>query len=125
MTTGTNHSSSQNGNYVNPPRVKRQFRDPYGDWWDKQERRNYGEPLHEDNDVLTIFSPEEYTHVTGRQALARLGIFILAVVGLATGVSYVYPDKPSAPRTFPGGLEEELGGKQGVIARKPGEDKEW
>lgn len=31
--------------------------------WDPQERRNYGEPVHEDNDILGIFSPEEYTHV--------------------------------------------------------------
>jgi len=35
----------QNGGYVNPVPEKRQFRDPYGDWWDKQERRNYGEPV--------------------------------------------------------------------------------
>lgn len=32
--------------------------------WDKQERRNYGETVHEDNDILGIFTPEEYTHVT-------------------------------------------------------------
>lgn len=31
--------------------------------WDPQERRNYGEPIHEDNDILGIFTPEEYTHV--------------------------------------------------------------
>lgn len=35
----------QNGGYVNPPREKRQFRDPYADWWDKQGRRNFGEPV--------------------------------------------------------------------------------
>lgn len=35
----------QNGGYVNPPPQKRQLRDPYGDWWDKQGRRNYGEPV--------------------------------------------------------------------------------
>lgn len=32
--------------------------------WDPQERRNYGEPVHEDNDILGIFSPEVYTHFT-------------------------------------------------------------
>ena len=42
--------------------MKRQFRDPYADWWDPQERRNYGEAVHEDNDVLGVFSPEAYTH---------------------------------------------------------------
>ena len=35
----------QNGGYVNPAREKRQFRDPYGEWWDKQERRNFGEAV--------------------------------------------------------------------------------
>jgi len=59
----------QNGNYPDPNTtsalpVKRQFRDPYADWWDPQERRNYGEPVHEDNDILGIFSPDEYTHFT-------------------------------------------------------------
>ncbi|KAK0841969.1 hypothetical protein LTR03_009601 [Friedmanniomyces endolithicus] len=83
-----------NGNYPNPSLtsalpIKRQFRDPYGDWWDKQERRNYGEPLHEDNDILGIFSPHEYTHVTPAWGLVQI---------------------VSAPRTFPDGLEKELGG---------------
>ena len=32
--------------------------------WDPIERRNYGEPVHEDNDILGIFSPDVYSHVT-------------------------------------------------------------
>ena len=57
----------QNGNYPDPSTtsdlpLKRQFRDPYADWWDKQEMRNYGETVHEDNDILGVFSPFEYTH---------------------------------------------------------------
>ena len=35
----------QNGGYVNPAAEKRQFRDPYAEWWDPQERRNFGEPV--------------------------------------------------------------------------------
>lgn len=47
---------AMNGNYPDPSAtsalaLKRQFRDPYGGpdgpWWDPQERRNYGEPVHE------------------------------------------------------------------------------
>lgn len=58
---------NMNGNYPDPTLIsalpiKRQFRDPYAGWWDPQERRNYGEPVHEDNDVLGMFSPEAYTH---------------------------------------------------------------
>ena len=72
----------QNGGYVNPPPIKRQFRDPNGDWWDKQQRRNYGEPVHEDNDILGLFSPEEYTHTKPATAFFQIGCFITAVFGL-------------------------------------------
>lgn len=95
---------------MNPPAQKRQFRDPYGDWWDKQERRNYGEPVHEDNDILGMFSPEEYTHVKPGKAFLQLGCFAATVLGFCGVASLYYPDKPSAPRTFPGGLSTELGG---------------
>lgn len=100
----------KNGGYINPPRVKRQFRDPYADWWDKQERRNYGEPVHEDNDILGMFSPEEYTHQKPGTAALQLGGFIVSVLGLCTVVGMMYPDKQSYPREFEGGLEKELGG---------------
>lgn len=102
--------SYQNGGYVNPPPEKRQFRDPYADWWDKQERRNYGEPVHEDNDILGMFSPEEYTHFTSGKAFFLLGCFAASLGALCWVVSKNYPDKPSVPRRFPGGLDRELGG---------------
>ncbi|KAF4635188.1 hypothetical protein G7Y89_g2914 [Cudoniella acicularis] len=106
-----------NGGYDNPPPVKRQFRDPHADWWDKQERRNYGEPVHEDNDILGMFSPEEYTHVKPGKGLFQLGCFVAAVFTLCGVVGVYYPDKPSAPREFEGGLEKELGGPNAVPAR--------
>ncbi|EYE94156.1 uncharacterized protein EURHEDRAFT_413376 [Aspergillus ruber CBS 135680] len=112
----------QNGNYQNPPRVKRQFRDPYGGWWDQQERRNFGEPVHEENEILGIFSPEQYTHVTPRKGLFQIGCFIAAVFGLSAVVAQFYPDKPSVPQTFPDGLEKELGGAHAAPARKPGQE---
>ncbi|PYH86956.1 NADH:ubiquinone oxidoreductase kd subunit [Aspergillus uvarum CBS 121591] len=112
----------QNGNYQNPPRMKRAFRDPYGDWWDKQERRNFGEPVHEENEILGVFSPEQYTHVTSGKGILQIGAFIVAFLGLCGTVSLFYPDKPSVPRTFPDGLEKELGGPRAVPARKSGED---
>ncbi|GES57804.1 NADH:ubiquinone oxidoreductase kD subunit [Aspergillus terreus] len=112
----------QNGGYQNPPRVKRAFRDPYGDWWDKQERRNFGEPVHEENEILGVFSPEQYTHVTARKGLFQLGAFVVTFLGLCGVVSLYYPDKPSAPKTYPDGLEKELGGAHAVPARKSGQD---
>jgi len=99
--------------------VKRQFRDPYGDWWDKQERRNYGEPVHEDNDILGMFSPEEYTHVTPGTAIFQLGCFVGAVLGLCGVVSMFYPDTPTVPREFEDGLERELGGPGALRVRSP------
>ena len=99
---------------MNPPRIKRQFRDPHADWWDKQERRNFGEPLHEDNDILGIFSPEEYTHFTPGQSFLFIGMFAAAIGALAFVVSQTYPDRPAVPREFPGGLEAELGGPYAV-----------
>ncbi|KAL8670171.1 MAG: hypothetical protein Q9168_005268 [Polycauliona sp. 1 TL-2023] len=106
-----------NGGYINPPAEKRQFRDPYADWWDKQERRNFGEPVHEDNDIMGVFSPHEYTHFTPRKGFFLLGCWITTVLGLCGVVSVYYPDRPSAPRTFAGGLDRELGGKGAVPAR--------
>ncbi|CRG91521.1 NADH dehydrogenase (ubiquinone) 1 beta subcomplex 8 [Talaromyces islandicus] len=111
-----------NGNYPNPPAIKRQFRDPNGQWWDKQERRNFGEPIHEDNDILGVFSPEQYNHVTSKKAFLSIGTFVAGFLGFCGLVSMYYPDKPSTPRTFPNGLEKELGGTEAVPARKAGED---
>ncbi|KAF2470929.1 uncharacterized protein BDR25DRAFT_261189 [Lindgomyces ingoldianus] len=113
---------NMNGGYLNPPPIKRQFRDPYGDWWDKQERRNFGEPVHEDNDILGIFSTYEYTHFTAGWGGVLLGTFVAAVVGLAGAVSLVYPDKISVPKTYEGGLEAELGGPRAVRAAKEGDE---
>ncbi|KAH9902342.1 hypothetical protein F4778DRAFT_737278 [Xylariomycetidae sp. FL2044] len=111
----------QNGGYVNPPRVKRQFRDPHANWWDKQERRNYGEPVHEDHDVLGMFSPYEYTWISSGKGLFQIGIFVATTVGLCWVVGRLYPDKPSYPREFEGGLERELGGAGALRARAPGD----
>ncbi|KAL8713216.1 MAG: hypothetical protein Q9220_002737 [cf. Caloplaca sp. 1 TL-2023] len=112
----------QNGGYTNPPPQKRQFRDPYGDWWDKQERRNFGEPVHEDQDILGMFSPHEYTHFTAGKGFFLLGCFAATVLGLCGVVRVYYPDRPSAPRTFPGGLDRELGGEGVLLA--PSDDVE-
>lgn len=107
----------QNGGYQNPPRVKRQFRDPYGGWWDQQEKRNFGEPVHEENEILGVFSPEQYTHVTSRKGFFHLGVFVATFLGLCGVVSLYYPDKPSVPKTYPDGLEKELGGPNAVPVR--------
>ncbi|TKA33114.1 hypothetical protein B0A50_00667 [Salinomyces thailandicus] len=124
---GGNEDPNLNGNYPDPNLtsalpVKRQFRDPYAQWWDPQERRNYGEPVHEDNDVLGIFSPEAYTHFSTGWGAVLMGTFIAAVGTLCLAVNQYYPDRPSMPRTYPGGLETELGGPKAVRAAMTEDD---
>ncbi|KAK4693599.1 NADH dehydrogenase (ubiquinone) 1 beta subcomplex subunit 8, partial [Lecanoromycetidae sp. Uapishka_2] len=106
---------NMNGGYINPPRIPRQFRDPYADWWDKQERRNYGEPVHEDNDILGMFSPEEYTHFKPAWGFVLIGTFVATFMGLVGVVSMYYPDRPTVDRGFEGGLDRELGGEGAVL----------
>ena len=106
--------SSQNGGYINPPAIKRQHRDPHADWWDPQERRNFGEPIHEDNDVLGMFSPYDYTWTTTGPGLIMIGTFVATVLGVSGLVYLNYPDKVAYPREFEGGLQRELGGPGAV-----------
>lgn len=95
--------------------MKRSLRDPYGGWWDAQEKRNFGEPVHDDNEVLAVFSPEQYNHVSSRKGFFHLGVFVVTFLGLCGVVSLYYPDKPSAPKTYADGLEKELGGDHAVL----------
>lgn len=104
----------QNGGYINPPEIKRQFRDPHADWWDKQERRNYGEPVHENHDQLGMFTPHDYTWVSPAKGLFQMACFVATFLGLCYTVRAFYPDKKSYPREFEGGLERELGGAGAV-----------
>lgn len=132
---------AQNGGYVNPAPEKRQFRDPYGDWWDKQERRNFGEPVcsgcfpadsvwhesganawgqaHEDNDILGRFTPEEYTWTTPGKGFFQLGCAVAAIFSLMGAVYTFYPGRPAVPRTFPHGLEKALGGPGALSVLHP------
>lgn len=90
--------------------MKRSFRDPYGGWWDAQEKRNFGEPVHEENEILGVFSPEQYTHVSAGKGFFHLGCFVVAFLSVCGVVSLYYPDKPSVPKAYVDGLEKELGG---------------
>lgn len=103
---------------MNPPAISRQKRDPYGDWWDKQERRNYGEPLHEDNDILGVFAPENYDFYTSPQIFALWGCAISVFAACWYTVYLYYPDRPAVDRGFEGGLDRELGGRGTMIVRR-------
>ena len=61
-----------------------------------------------------MFSLYEYTHYKPGKGFFLIGCFIASFGVLLGVVSLYYPDKPSVPRTFPGGLETELGGPNTV-----------
>lgn len=44
-----------------------------------------------------------------------IGTFCAVAAGLVFATSFVYPDKISAPKTYPDGLEAELGGKGALL----------
>ncbi|KAG7112750.1 hypothetical protein HYQ45_017125 [Verticillium longisporum] len=111
-----------NGGYVNPPFIKRQHRDPYGNWWDKQERRNFGEPIHEDHDLLGIFSPYEYTWTTAGPGALMIGTFVATFLVVVGAIYVTYPDRPTFPREFENGLQRELGGASALRARQEGDE---
>lgn len=48
--------------------------------------------------------------MTGRMGMAMWGLFLACVGGLSFAVYSTYPDRPSAPKEYPDGLEAELGG---------------
>jgi NADH dehydrogenase (ubiquinone) 1 beta subcomplex subunit 8 len=67
--------------------------------------------------VLGIFALEEYTHMTPARGFLLWGGFISVVLGLSLLVQANYPDRPSAPKEYPDGLEAELGGKGSLRVR--------
>jgi len=71
--------------------------------------------VHEDNDILGIFSTEVYNHATPGHAALLFGTFVAAILGLCAAVYPFYPDTPAVPRTFGDGLEVELGGTRALL----------
>lgn len=57
-----------------------------------------------------MFTPYEYTWIAPGKGLLQIGAFIVTVFGVLFVIKSVYPDRPSYPREFEGGLQKELGG---------------
>lgn len=66
--------------------------------------------MHEDHDILGMFSPYEYTWIGTGKGLAQIGAFVAVFCSVLYVVKLSYPDRRSYPREFEGGLEKELGG---------------
>ncbi|EJU04922.1 hypothetical protein DACRYDRAFT_20508 [Dacryopinax primogenitus] len=101
----------QLGDYPQLPAVSRQWRQPGDQWWDKQDRRNFGEPVHEQDEVLTVWAPDVYP-VSGPSAIFQFSMACLVFTAFGVILSFVRPDRPAVPREYPyNGLAEHLGGE--------------
>lgn len=72
--------------------------------------------MHEDHDILGMFSTYEYTWITAGKGLMQLGIAVGVFLTLCYAVKLTYPDRVSYPREFEDGLERELGGRGAMRA---------
>jgi hypothetical protein len=60
----------------------------------------------------------EYKHIKPGKGALQLLAFAGTVYGLYVASSFVYPDRPSAPKEYEGGLDKELGGEGAVPVSK-------
>jgi len=97
----------------NVPEVNRQnmTETPVQPYYDTQNRRYFGEPLSEEDEMLGVFSYDVHNHVTLGFALKWFFGFAALFAGSCYMITYAWPGKITAPRTYPyNGLEKELGG---------------
>ena len=73
--------------------------------------------MQEDNDILGMFTPEDYNFYTAPQAFGLIGCFVAAFLGLCMTVRRYYPDRVAVDRGFEGGLDRELGGPGALLVR--------
>ncbi|RXK36922.1 hypothetical protein M231_05824 [Tremella mesenterica] len=108
--------------YPQLPYVSLQSRSPFG-WWDQQERKNFGEVVHEEEDRLGMWGPDVH-RISGGSALMQLGLAFSLIGLFAYGLSITRPQRPVAQRTYSyGGLAVELGGNAIARAEEDGMDE--
>ncbi|OMJ18344.1 NADH dehydrogenase [ubiquinone] 1 beta subcomplex subunit 8, mitochondrial [Smittium culicis] len=101
---------AQIGDYPNLPWIKAEEKTPYG-WWDRQNRRNFGEVVHEHEDILGMQSNSVYYHPPWSKVLLQWVGFVSLLAGGAFLVYYIVPPPVAVPKFYPfNGLEKEMGG---------------
>ncbi|KAL4064411.1 hypothetical protein V8B97DRAFT_2006505 [Scleroderma yunnanense] len=113
-----NEPDPQLAGYPELPWLSNQALPPRG-WWDQQLRRNFGDPIHEYDEVLSMWGPD-VAHVPPRKALFQFSLAVSAFVGFGFLCKYaLVPDRPTVPREYPySGLVRELGGLEENKARE-------
>ncbi|KAI0077930.1 hypothetical protein K474DRAFT_1690650 [Panus rudis PR-1116 ss-1] len=107
----------QLGDYPRLPWVSKQTRPARG-WEDPQMRRNFGEPLHEKEEILSMWGPD-IPVVPPPIALRWFSMAVASFVTFGVIVKFaLVPDRPAVPREYPfDGLVTELGGLEENKAR--------
>ncbi|KAF7727964.1 hypothetical protein EC973_006852 [Apophysomyces ossiformis] len=109
--TGEVTQDPQIGDYPNLPRNSHQLRAPFG-WWDNQDRRNFNEAVHEEDEILGVWGPDIHTY-SPYKALGQLTLFFALVGGFSAFIYKVQPERPAIKRSYPfDGLKEELGSRE-------------
>lgn len=88
------------------------YRSPDAKWDDPQNRRNFGQILHPDDDILNLWSPAYYDAVPDATAV-RWQLYFFAGVGVFSAIMYTffYPERRAVPRSYPDGLARDFGAK--------------
>ncbi|KZT29751.1 hypothetical protein NEOLEDRAFT_1084521 [Neolentinus lepideus HHB14362 ss-1] len=95
--------------YPRLPYVSRQYLPPKG-WDDPQMRRNFGDTMHEQEEILSMWGPD-IPVVPPQTALLHFGLAVLGFVGIGVICVALTPDIPALRRQYPyDGLKKELGG---------------
>ncbi|CAO3571034.1 unnamed protein product [Mortierella alpina] len=102
---------TQIGSYPNLPMYNQQWRDanPSAGYWDRQDRRNYGETVPEEDEVLNIWSPDVWAFPAAL-GVKRLLAAAAAFIGFGYLLAETQPEPHFTRRNYPhDGLLESLG----------------
>ncbi|KAG9314985.1 Ndufb8, NADH dehydrogenase 19kDa subunit [Chiua virens] len=123
-TSAVQEKDPQLGDYPQLPWQSSQTLPPRG-WWDQPMRRNFGDPVPEHEEVLSMWGPD-ISVVHPRTALFQFTLAASAFVGFGFLCSYMLvPERSTVPREYPfSGLVKELGGLEDNKAREETVDDE-
>ncbi|KAJ2082023.1 hypothetical protein H4R24_001882 [Coemansia sp. RSA 988] len=99
----------QIGDYPNLPQVFSESRSERG-WWDRQNRRNFGETIPEQYEILNMLGPTQYKSPGWKQVSKMWAGFIITIGSVYYFISQTAPERPYMRAYYPNGLKEELGG---------------
>ncbi|KAH7913581.1 hypothetical protein BJ138DRAFT_1171205 [Hygrophoropsis aurantiaca] len=122
--TPATEKDPQLGDYPDLPWVSNQHLAPRG-WWDQQMRRNFEDPIPENEEVLSMWGPD-VPGIPPQKALFQFTLAVTGFVGFGLLCNYaLVPERPAVPREYPfSGLVRELGGLEENRAREESVDVE-